>query len=250
MSLAAMQEMFLDGLADPEERDSLVLADTASAGYAIYRNAYRTVLVDALKETFPRTLAYTGDEPFQAAAAHHLIQTPPSSWSLDHAGRGFDAVLAELFAENPEVAELAALEWAMHTMFVAADVGSLNVSGFAQATATFVESDWATMQLRMIPLATVACRYDLLSWWKDADTSPQRLDTPMHASVWREDERPVFIAIDESEAQALAMIRQGASFGTLCERLLQTLPEAEAVPLAGTYLQNWLHRGWLAGVTA
>ena len=250
MSLMAQQEAFMAALSDTEERDCPSLARSGSEGFAIYRNAYRTVLVDALRATFPRTVGYVGESSFRAAAAHHLITVPPTSWSLDHAGKHFDRTLRDLFAHNSEVAELAALEWAMHSVFVARDVEPLHAGGFARATADFDERDWSDLRLDLVPHEAVPCEVDLLAWWKTPDHAPRELADPKTAFVWRERERPVFVLVDLLEARALALVEAGASFEALCEMLMDAMPDDEAAALAGTFLANWLGRGWVAGTSA
>ncbi len=44
----------------------------SAAGMAVYRNAYRTRLIDVLRNTFERTARLVGDDAFSQAAAHHL----------------------------------------------------------------------------------------------------------------------------------------------------------------------------------
>ena len=107
------------------------------AGLTVYRNAYRARLLDTLRDTFERTARLAGDEAFQQAAAHHLILHPPAHWTIDLAGEGFAETCAALFAGDPDVGELAWLEWAMHRAFAAPDAAPLTLNELAQATAQF-----------------------------------------------------------------------------------------------------------------
>ena len=102
MTLAASQRGFL---ADISASDDAPAA--RSPGMAIYRNAYRARLSDALATSFDRTRRWVGDAAFAAASAHYIITHPPQSWTLDAYGDRFVAVLAELFAQDAEVAKLA-----------------------------------------------------------------------------------------------------------------------------------------------
>ncbi|MEE4540017.1 MAG: DNA-binding domain-containing protein [Erythrobacter sp.] len=244
MNLARLQRTFLAGLGDPGEGDCTAVLRSAADGFAIYRNAYRTTLIDTLRETFPRTLDYVGEASFRAAAAHHFITTPPSSWSLDHAGERFSETLTDLFADNPEAGELAALEWAMHEVFVAPDCEPLEAADFAAATESFTDEDWSNVQLVLAPFATVPCSFDLLRWWQAPRANPKRLLAPHQAIVWREEERPVFVIIERQEASALCDIARGATFGAVCERLTKITNQEEAIVTAASYLQKWLQRGW------
>lgn len=192
MTLAAQQGAFMAQVLD--EAEPLPPGWTArhAAGFAIYRNNYRTALVEALRETYPRTAHWVGEEPFRAAAAHHLILHPPRSWTLDDAGLGFAETLAGLFAADPEVAELASLEWAMHRAFVAADAVPLDAAGFAAATASFADEDWALFELDFLPgTAVFAVGHDIPAIWREAEadrpgSARHPLSAPHGLLVWRE----------------------------------------------------------------
>ena len=136
-TLSSCQQEFLAQLLD--DARTLPRAWTArhAAGMDVYRNAYRARLVDALRDTYPCTARWVGEDAFQQAAAHHAITHPPKSWTLDDVGEAFPDTLRELFAGDPEVAELGWLEWAMHRCFVAADAAPIDAAGFSAATASF-----------------------------------------------------------------------------------------------------------------
>lgn len=248
-ALAVVQEEMLaqildDGLALPEGWDARRVA-----GLATYRNNYRTALVDALRSVFERTERLVGEASFARAAAHHLIVHPPFSWTLDLAGEGFDATCATLFTGDPDVAELAWLEWAMHRIFVARDARPIDLAGFAASTAGYGERDWAGLRLRFMPgIALRGVRYDLERLWSSLGDTDGRaavalLDQPAHAVVWREGERPVFALLSGHEGAALAAMRDGASYGEACELLVETLGEEEAIAAAGAMLGRWLYEG-------
>ena len=224
-------------------------------GLAIYRGAYRTRLVDALGETFPKTLAWVGEDSFGRAAAHHLITNPPSGWTLDEAGKGFPDTLVQLFANDPEVAELAWLEWSMHTAFVAKDCTPLDGSGFAAATVGFSDSDWADLRLSFAPgLATAATRTSCITIWKalaeDAERPDQiELAEPMAVLVWREALSPVFRSLSTQEAACLERMRAGMSFGGMCEWLTEKLQSDAAIAEAGAMLGRWIEDGLVVTIS-
>ncbi|QZD87329.1 DNA-binding domain-containing protein [Qipengyuania psychrotolerans] len=248
-ALAQMQEAMLSNILDEDLPLPGHWNKRHAAGLAIYRNNYRSALIDALRSTFERTERLVGEESFARAAAHHLIAKPPSSWTLDMAGAGFDETCVQLFAGDPEVAELAWLEWAMHCAFVARDVAPLEMADFATATAAFSEQDWAGLRLEIVPgtgLRTV--HHDLKPLWtslaaNDVQPDIQRLPCAMCAVVWREGERPVFILIQEEEGDALSAMMQDATYGEACEMLVDRMGEEQAITLAGAMLGRWLSEG-------
>lgn len=225
------------------------------AGMAVYRNNYRTALVEAMRATYERTARWVGDEAFARAAAHHLIHHPPAGWTLDVIGQGFAATLADLFAHDPEVPELAALEWAMHTAFTAPDAAPLDAAGFAAATAGFAEEDWQAMALLPLPgCALVPVAHDLPALWRalgtgDGEPSPARaLAQPGTLLVWREGLNPVFRPLDPAEAIGFSAILRGAGFGEICAALVDRLGEQEGIERAGALLGQWIAEGLIAGI--
>lgn len=253
MRLADLQRSFLAHVVEDEGPVPAGWDGRFTRGLDVYRNAYRARLVSALEETYPRTLRWVGEDAFGAAAAHHLITHPPHSWTLDSAGEGFPATLDELFADDPEVAELAWLEGAMHEAFVAADATPLDHPGFAQATAGFGEGDWSEMRIALVPsfrLAPVA--YDCATLWSrlgedDAPASAALLDLDGWCLVWREGLRPVCRVAGGHEGRALLMLQDGASYGEVCADLAMALGEGAAAQEAGAMLGRWLALGIVAG---
>lgn len=245
MSLAALQRAFQAAVvAEDDETDS-----DPDRGLAVYRNAYRARLLECLRGSFDKTWAWIGDEAFAAAACHHVIAERPHSWTLDDVGHGFDATLAALFPRDPEVAELAWLEWAMAEVFTAPDARILTPDSFAAQTAGHAEAEWSA--LRLCPIAAIETRTvstDCVALWDalEAATAPVgwSLDSPRTALVWRENLRPRCRLIDRDEARALAALARGASFGKLCEALVADRG-AQGVETAGTFLGRWLSSGLL-----
>lgn len=225
-----------------------------AAGLNIYRNAYRARLIDALRDTYERTARWTGEDAFRAAAAHHVIQSPPNSWTLDHVAEGFVEVLEELFADDAEVAELAWLEWSMHRAFVAADIAPLDAAGFAEASAGFDEEDWAGLRLSFLPsLHLRVLSHDAGGLWnalsEDEFTAPDySLPAPRPVIVWREGLRPTFMPLDAAEGHGLDQMLGGACYGDMVESLARLIGEEEAVMQAGAMLGRWLGAGLIAGL--
>lgn len=260
MSLAASQAAFMAQVLDEVTASPANWSPRHAAGMAVYRNNYRSSLVEALRSTYERTARWVAEDPFERAAAHHVITHPPSSWTLDEAGRGFDVTCAELFASDPEVAELAWLEWSMLDVFTARDVQPLNAAGFGEATAGFAEEDWGAMRLGFVPgLAMREVRHDLLALWnalgsEEFERTENTLPQPRTCIVWREGERPVFVLADPAEGAALAAMIGGASYEDACAILAQGAASDEEVQQAamraGAMLGRWLNDGLIAGVEA
>lgn len=252
MSLAAIQQGFMACLLDTEAAVAPESNARFAQGFEIYRNAYRARLVGALSETFPRTARWVGEEAFEAAAAHHLIHNPPADWTLDTAGRGFEATLADLFGNDPEVAELAWLEWAMHLAYVAADTVPLDLAGFSAKVESFGEDDWANLRLVFVPsLAFAPVRHDCVGLWRAlgdgaAPEAVTRLAEPGGCMVWREALDPVCRLASAQEGMMLETLVTGSTYGEACARFARSAGAEDAARQAGAMLARWLELGLIA----
>lgn len=252
-ALAQRQAAVLGAILDEDATLPEGWGERQARGLAIYRNNYRSALVEALRSTFERTERLVGDTAFARAAAHHCITHPPNGWTLDLAGEGFAETCAALFAGDPDVAELAALEWAMHLAFTARDTATLTPEGFAAATAKFGEHDWERFTLDLMPsLRCLPATYDLLRLWSslagEGEADLVSLDVPQIAVVWREGECPAFVLRPEREGRALESFRAGARWGEVCGTLAAALGEEKGIAEAGAMLARWVAEGWIEEV--
>lgn len=255
MRLGALQQSFIGHvLAEDAPVPSGWEDARLQAGLAIYRNGYRARMIEALGEVFPRTRQWVGGESFERAAAHHLILHPPAHWSLDRAGEGFAATLTTLFHNDPEVPELALLEWDMHLAFVAADKTAIDAAGFVAATSDFGEQDWTQVRLALSPSLTVRpVKSRVVAIWRslaEAQGPPAELflESLARLVVWREGTRPVFRIATALEGRCLEQVGRGVSFGDLCASLAENRPGAEAAAEAGAMLGRWLRDGLIVGL--
>lgn len=252
-TLATRQDDFMASLLDYERALPSGWATRQAAGLEIYRNNYRSALVEALRSTFERTERLVGEASFARAAAHHLITHPPSSWTLDLAGDGFAETCKTLFAKDPEVAELAWLEWSMHLAFVARDAEPLSSETFLAQVIGYGEGDWTDLKLDFVPsLALSEVTHDLKSLWSSLSNeapAPRIIDLAETAMclVWREGERPVFTTVPLAEGRALSAMLSGATYGEACDMLLASEGSA-AIEMAGTMLRRWLYEGMVEAI--
>ncbi len=251
--LAQRQAAFMDQVLDEAAALPDGWGENHAEGIKVYRGNYRSALMDALASTFERTAKYVGERPFARVAAHHAITNPPASWTIDDAGAGFDESCDQVFGDNPEVAELAWLEWAMLELVTSPDAAALDGAGFTAATAEFGDDDWS--QLRLVFQPRAASRLianDLTAIWNALDSNAAQwpnfaLEEPAGCLVWREGERPTFIMVSAEEARTFAQMQDGASYGDVCVTLAgEEASEAainDAAMRAGAMLGRWLNEG-------
>ena len=250
MTLLAVQREFHTQLLSTGALPQAEATPQFRTGFEIYRNAYRTRLVACLRESYERVWSWIGDEAFDQAAIHHLILHPPHSWSLDHAGAGFDHTLAELYPAEPEVAELAWLEWQMQLAFRARNEAPIDPESFAVLTSAFEEREWGDMRLHLtaslaMRQITTAC----VEVWAAMDreepwTGQLVLDRPATVMVWRQDLQPRFRIVQPVEACTLAAVLRHETFACICA--VQGNDDAEAT--VGTMLGRWIVDGLVIGL--
>ncbi|MBA5686115.1 HvfC/BufC family peptide modification chaperone [Rugamonas apoptosis] len=213
---------------------------------AIYRNAYRVRMREALCEAYDKTWSYLGDALFAQLADSYLAAHPSRQPNLRWYGDVFADHVAQALPEYPWVAELARFEWALGLAFDAADAAPLTAADVAQLAPSALDElalDWHP-SVRLLPL-----RWNAVALWQalgaeqtPPDAAPS--DTSVTWLVWRHGEQPHFRSLDVGEVGALSRIGEGATFGSLCEDIGAQRGEA-AVPALAGYLRHWLAQGVL-----
>lgn len=240
MSLAAMQRDFRAWLLDASS--TMPVRVVHVAGLDVYHNAYRVQLVDCLRETFEKLVLWLGEDAFVAAARTHIEQNPPHGWTLGIYGEDFDGTLKALYRDDPEVAELARLEWMLCRAFDGPDAQ-------AASLATLGEVDWDLAVLRLVPTFQMAeSQTNAGAIWSalaahEPPPGAARLPTPGTILVWRQDFTPCFRSTDAVERDALEKIVHGMPFGQLCAHLVAQLGPDAGVERAGALLGQWLQDG-------
>jgi hypothetical protein len=241
MTLLASQTRFLAEIAADDD------VPPSSIGMGIYRNAYRARLIGALESGYERTRRWVGDEAFEAAAAHYILTMPPSSWTLDVFGAQFPDVLAELFAGDPEVAELAWLEWHMQQAFAAPDLPELDAARLGAAGLD--EDGWNDLRFTMAAgFVTRPVKHELAELWHGLapDSAAKPANPPgagKHLIVWRHALRPCFRLLDSAEFDSLKQLANGATLGAAGQA--HEAHEASAEQF-GQWLATWLGEGLFA----
>lgn len=239
MSLLALQSDFRSWLTGASGDAGRRLAGARDAGLRVYQNNYRAQLVGCLEQTFPCLRAFVGPDAFLRAAVSHIDRRPPSAWTLDAYGERFGETLVALYPDNPDVHELAWIEWAMNTAFVAHDSLPLDA-----ATLGAVEWDSARLlfapSLRLAPLTTNAV--DIWSALNEGREAPEArmLEQAGAMLVWRPALLVRIRVLDRATHEALSHARQHGRFDMLCALLVERLGEQAGVAEAGALLADWI----------
>ncbi|MFP6847699.1 MAG: DNA-binding domain-containing protein [Pseudomonas sp.] len=247
-----VQAYLLDpaGQPNPALQASLLgsAALSAEQGLAIYHNAYRVRLLEALRGDYPAVHGWLGDEEFDALALAYLNVHPSQHFSL----RWLGAQLAEFIdgylvpAQAAPLSELARLEWAFTLAFDAVDGAPLSLTQMAALPA----EDWPSLQVRLLPsVQWLVCRHNSLAIWrahKEQGEFPgsQPLAEVESCVIWRDQLITRYRSQGADEVTALqGMAVHGWSFAELCGALSEL---GEQAPMqAVTWLRQWLSDGLL-----
>jgi Putative DNA-binding domain len=250
MKLADIQRGFTAYIRGDGQDELAIVAPQSLRGLPVYHYAYRASLVEALRDVFERTHSWLGDENFDNAARTHIAVNPPNSWTMSDYGLGFEETLDSLYPDNPEVAELAWIDWSLRIAFNGPDAPPLDLAGLA-------EVDWDAARLHLAPTLVIRpVRTNCAALWgalTDDNPEPPTAEISAHPvvlTVWRHDLMPRFHSVTDEEHEALLMAQNGLSFGAICARLGESDDDEAAVAeRAGAMLGRWISEGVLVAVS-
>jgi hypothetical protein len=257
MTLAAFQNRFADYL---RRRSDDVRSQVRGGPHesvdtmlGIYRNAYTIRLVKILRGDFSRLHRLVGDATFDRIAEDYLDARPSRSFSVRWVGAGLADFIAahEIGLRNPELAQLARLEWAQIMAFDAADAPLARRDDLASVA----PADWPNLVL--VPHASVrvlTISPDVFALWQTlGDNQPVGSRPASFAAdaphlVWRLGLDVKLRALEPDEADAFAAAIAGENFATICERLAGFVGDDRAALRAVELLARWIDAGMIGRV--
>ena len=249
MSLLAVQTALQAWLLSGEETLPSPFGGSCAPGFRVYRNNYRSQLLNCLEQSFPRTREWLGSESFLFACTSHVDAVAPVSWTIDAYAFGLLSTLANLYPNDPEVTELAWLEWALGEAFVSRDQEQLSfedVEGVDWDNAVLDLANSVTVR----PAQTNAGQIWAALTAGDLPPPAERLAPGCGYLAWRQGFQAHFRTLDPLEHAAILSICERATFAEVCEALLEAKGEEEAIALGGQWLGRWIADGLVARVTA
>lgn len=252
MSLLAFQSEFQSCVCGSEMRFGDRLATLPGGDAArrmrVYQNAYHARLGGVLRKAFEKTRAYLGDSAFDGAVDRYIETHPSLSRSLDDYGAAFADTFAILLPGEPDVAELAWLDWAMRRVFDGPDAVPVDPEALTKRDG----DQWDDARFLMCPTLTVRMvTTNVGALWSGLDAGspllPAPLERPLAIRVWRKGLQPHFRSISLDEASALERLLGGATFAALCEDISRS-GEPEPVERAATLLAVWLEDELIVGI--
>ena len=122
---------------------------------AVYADAYRLRLVDALAHNYPRLQQLLGADAFAEVARDYLDSHPSTIVSVRWFGDQLTAHLHARYPQQPLLAELAQWEWAIAAAFDSPDVQSLT----EQALSTIDPAQWPALRIETSSVPAAPARF-------------------------------------------------------------------------------------------
>lgn len=218
-------------------------------GLQAYRAHAGALAERALGAAFPTVALLVGEESFAALARALWQAQPPQQGDIAQWGAALPAFIgaAPQLADEPYLADVARLDWAVHRAELAAD-GDASVQGLQQ----LADGDPATLRLCLAEgVALIASPHPVVSIWQAHRSNAAERFAPVRAALARGDgERALVhregfavrvLAVPEATAGFMQALRAGASLG-------HALDAAGPGFAFDGWLVQALQQGWLRSV--
>jgi hypothetical protein len=219
----------------------------------VYANAYFQRIHDCLARDFGALAALVGEAGFHDLVTAYLIAHPSRHPSLRYVGEALPDYLARADAAVPFrrrwpwAADLARLEWALGSVFDAADSLPLRRA----ALATVSPESWGDLVLRFRPtVALVETQWPVRRLYVESTAQeapdPPTEPCPEAVCIWRRDERVRHRALEPLETALLAAALGGAAFGDLCSDAAERVGNDRAPTVTAELLGRWIDEQLIA----
>jgi len=254
---ARQQAAFQRGILEGDEKVLAEILDSPREKrdvlFGVYRHAYGSRLVEAMRNEHELLHLYLGDEMFDEMGHAYVKARPSGHPNLRWFSQGLPAFLKSTapYSEHPGLADLAALEKALNDAFDAAEgkvVALEEMAGFAPEA-------WTGLRFRPHPSAsTLELTTNAAAIWlalKNEETPPDAtaLQQPARLLIWRKDVTPMFRELPAEEAMMWDEAANGIPFGVLCEMLATYDDPESAAGRGASYLHGWITAGLLTDVS-
>jgi hypothetical protein len=231
--LSDSQSAFVSALREPGQAPPEPIAWHGAQAplkrFNVYRNNVYAGLIGVLEARYPAVQRLVGEEFFKAMARMFIDQSPPASPVLLQYGGGVPEFLSGFapLADEPYLADVARLEWAMHRARHAADSAPLRAGDLA----ALAGHDAANLRLRLASAASlVVSVYPVFSIWR-ANASPDQCAGPMTFSgaesvlVTRPVLVPEAIRLPEGYTEFIAALLAGERLSTAAGSACTAVPD-------------------------
>jgi hypothetical protein len=248
-ALAALQATFLQTVIEGNELAAGDIRETpqfnANQRLAVYANAYRRRLVEALASVFERAHAVLGEDDFDALASAYVEAHAPTDRALRWYGTDFPQWLRSQGQHLEHAADVALIDGALRRAFDAADATPIE----RDALLALSPEQWASLRFQWAPALSIdTVDPAAIALWRDQSALPTDSDRATHQQVpvafWRRDGQTFFRSLAPAEGLLMARLRDGQSLAEACLSEDNALPMEVAVPA----LVQWVDDTWIAGL--
>ena len=251
--LAALQRQFALGLKGADGTPALALLRPLrgrAPRLPVYRHAYRSRMVAALRANYPVLHRALGDDAFEMLALDYLSQQPSRQPSIRWWGDGLPEWLAALpddGAPHPALVDLARMEWALGLSFDSADTPPVS----ADQLAGIAPADWPDLSFVPHPSSCLLALTWAVAPVCHALTADANADTgePQAQShtllIWRAGLDTRWRTLPDDEATLLRACLRGEPVAELCVLAAGQVGESLAAGVAATAFRRWVADGLL-----
>lgn len=219
---------------------------------AIYANAYRLRLIDALASNYPVLKTYLGDDAFTSIANEYIDYYPSTFRSIRWFGEHVPDFISQHadYSDYVFLTELAQFEWCLSLAFDAADSKVMHEHDISRLPPDV----WINMSFTLHPsVHLLTLSTNAVKIWQDIseeNTPVEPCDYPEKITwlIWRNQLLNHYHSLANDEAWALLCMKKGCTFNDICEGLCQWHTEEAASLRAASLLKDWLQAGLIADI--
>ncbi|MCF6198515.1 MAG: DNA-binding domain-containing protein [Hyphomicrobiaceae bacterium] len=216
----------------------------------VYQYAYGARLLEFLQTDYGNLHGYLGDEQFEALCNAYIESHPSHTINARWFGEQFPAFVKETppFSDMAQLGEIAALEYALNSVFDEVDERVLSMEQLAELP----PEKWAGLVLQPVTaIHHLALTTNADEIWQalENENDPPALvqhEETVHILVFRYDSHGYFRPMPYEEAMMWDKMVMGVPFGVLCELITAYGGEEDAAMRAAGYLQGWIASGFIA----
>ena len=209
---------------------------------AIYANAYRYRLIDALSDNYPSVHTLLGDEGFYNDGIKYIAAYPSDHFSIRYFGSRLETFLSEHHQETKVLAEMARFEWALRNSFDAADEIPLELKVLQEVK----PEAWAELGFILHPsVARLDLEWNVPQLWAAIENETgqipfEQAEYPIPWLVWRKELKTYYRSLEVDEAWALNAVMKGHHFSEICTGVCEWVDEAYAPERVAGFISQWL----------
>lgn len=253
-SLKELQEKFQNFVLEDDREFANDVQDLdkapAESGLNVYQNGYYLRLLEVLEIDYPMLRKILGDDTFYAWGRAYIKAYPSHRFSVRHFGENFYKFLKDYPQAEPFHSEMALFEWYLEDCMDAEDAPHLTIEELSKIP----PENWIEISFTLHPsVASLPLYYNVGIIWsahnEDADIPELQLsEDPIHWLFWRFERRGFYQSLNENQFIMFKALKEGKSFGEICEELCENLQPEEVAQFAGVTLSNWIADGIISRV--